>query len=92
MVQFSLYGKPLFPVLVLALSTCAAAVVDKWTPEGFNWSVLDTSTQESWKSLYLNHNNTETHVRELSAITNVDVRTTEDGVTLLVAPWVISLA
>lgn len=92
MVQFSLYGKPLFPVLVLALSTCAAAVVDKWTPEGFNWSALDTGTRESWKGLYLNHNNTEAHVRELTAITDVDVRTTEDGVTLLVAPWAIGLA
>ncbi|KAL4801954.1 hypothetical protein BDV18DRAFT_164464 [Aspergillus unguis] len=92
MVQFRLYGTPLLPILVLALSTCAAAVVDKWTPEGFNWSALDTGTRESWKGLYLNHNNTEAHIREPSETTDVDVRTTEDGATVLVAPWAIGLA
>ncbi|KAL4756794.1 uncharacterized protein BDW70DRAFT_172115 [Aspergillus foveolatus] len=90
MVRFSLFGTPLSSILVLALATCAVAVVDKWTPGSFNWSALNTGPRESWKGL--NHNGTEAHIKKLSVLSNVDVRTTEDGVTVLVVPWAIGLA
>lgn len=87
------FGTPLSPMFALTLTTCAVAVVDKWTPAGFNWSALDIGPRESWKGLYLNHNGTEAHIHELAVQTDsVDVRITEDGATLLVAPWAIGLA
>ncbi|EHA20578.1 hypothetical protein CBS63078_2490 [Aspergillus niger] len=91
MVRISLFGTPLSPILALGLATCAVAVVDKWTPEGFNWSALDPGPRENWKGLYLNHNGTAEHIHELAVTTGADVRTTED-VTLVVAPWAIGLA
>lgn len=92
MVRFDFHKPLLFPFLVLALATGAAAVVDKWTPDGFNWTALNTGPRESWKGLYVNHNNTETHINELSAVTNAEARTTETGDAVLVAPWALGLA
>jgi hypothetical protein len=40
----------------------------------------------------VNHNGTEAHIKELSVLSNVDVRTTEDEVTVLVVPWAIGPA
>jgi hypothetical protein len=85
MPRISLFGTPLSPILALALATCAVAVVDKWTPESFNWSALDTGPREHWKGHYLNHNGTAAHLREVAVTTSVDVRTTADGATVLVA-------
>ncbi|KAF4221580.1 hypothetical protein CNMCM5878_008828 [Aspergillus fumigatiaffinis] len=92
MPRISLFGTPLSPILALALATCAVAVVDKWIPESFNWSALDTGPREHWKGLYLNHNGTAAHLREVAVTTSVDLRTTADGATVLVASWVIGLA
>ncbi|KAE8393876.1 hypothetical protein ETB97_011821 [Aspergillus alliaceus] len=78
--------------LLLALASLSFAVVDKWTPESFNWSALDPGPRESWQGLYLNHNGTSAHINALATTTLTDVRIADDGSTVLVAPWLIGLA
>jgi hypothetical protein len=69
---------------LIALTFPCLAVEDKWTPAGYNWSVVNPGPPESWKGLYLNSNDTTALHPDVAALTSV--RTTPNGTTLLVIP------
>lgn len=81
-----------FSLFVLfALASLGLAIVDKWTPETFNWTALEVGPRESWKGLYLSSETSiaSTPTQGIAELT--DVRTTQDGVSTLAAPgcWVL---
>ncbi|KAJ9270731.1 hypothetical protein DTO212C5_3228 [Paecilomyces variotii] len=76
---------------VLVFSPLAIAVVDKWTPAGFNWSAVDPGPKESWNGLYQNLSDPSVAVsKEVMALGHV--RTASDGSTALAIPFFLGLA
>lgn len=76
---------------LLAFASPALAVVDKWTPAGFNWSDHDPGHPDTWRGLYHNLSdpsvNVSTEVMAYGA-----VRTAEDGTELLAIPFFLGVA
>ena len=82
-----------FSLFVLfALASLGLAIVDKWTPETFNWTALEVGPRESWKGLYLSSETSIASTLTQGIAELTDVRTTQDGVSTLAAPWLLGLA
>jgi len=75
----------------LVFTTPAFAVVDKWTPAGFNWSSLETGSPDTWKGLYQNLSNPSVAVSKEVMAMGV-THTADDGTTALVIPFAVGVA
>ncbi|KAH8889243.1 hypothetical protein GQ53DRAFT_870292 [Thozetella sp. PMI_491] len=81
---------PLFTA-VLAFAIPALAIVDKWTPAGFDWNIHDPGPAESWNGLF--HNLSDPHVavsKEVMALGHM--RTAADGTIALAIPFFLGVA
>lgn len=78
-------------VALLAVASPVVAVVDKWTPEGFDWSAHDPGHPDTWAGLY--HNLSDPSVNVSKAVMAYgQVRTAEDGTELLAIPFFLGVA
>ncbi|ORY70931.1 uncharacterized protein BCR38DRAFT_415495 [Pseudomassariella vexata] len=75
----------------LAFAPTVLAVIDKWTPEGFDWSAHDAGHPDTWNGLY--HNLSDPSVAVSKAVMTIgQVRTAEDGTVVLAIPFFLGVA
>lgn len=76
---------------LLAFGLPAFAVVDKWTPAGFDWSIHDPGSPDTWNGLFHNLSDPSVAVsKEVMALGQT--RTAEDGTVALAIPFFLGVA
>src|SRR6266566_2009657 len=89
--QFSFSFLIRLSVAFLAFGLPACAVVDKWTPAGFNWSIHDAGSADTWHGLYHNLSDPSVAVsKEVMALGQT--RTAEDRSLVLAIPFFLGVA
>lgn len=69
----------------------ALAVIDKWTPAGFNWSMHDPGSADTWNGLYHNLSDPSVAVsKEVMALGQT--RIADDGSVALAIPFFLGVA
>lgn len=73
---FLLFARPIF------------AVIDNWTPAGFNWSFFDPGPADTWNGLYHNLSDSSVVV-DTQVIALGQTRRAEDGTMILAIPFAL---
>ncbi|KAJ4393341.1 hypothetical protein N0V93_002549 [Gnomoniopsis smithogilvyi] len=78
-------------VALLTFTPSVFAVIDKWTPAGFNWSANDPGHPDTWNGLYHNLSAPSVAVSK-EVMVYGQMRTAHDGSTLLAIPFFLGVA